>query len=481
MARSAPVRQRLDPVAVGIVVAAFALAAGVILLSRPRAHADNPLFQAIMARDIRTVQQLARSSANLNARRKADRATPLIVAVNSDEAIARALLDSGADVNAADIDGETPLLKVMDALQQNLSQGSFSLITRVTPDPARYLSLVRLLIERGANVNAVNNSGVTPLIRAVQTRREDVVGVLLQARADPNQNTGAGEAYSRIEGGNALCYAAEYGLVGVLKLLVQAGGHVDIRNGKGATPLTVAARWGRVDCVRYLLQQGADPNARTLSGETPLMFAVCADPNTQNACVCALLEHGARVNDVNAEGETPLILAAQYGTLETVRALLERGASVNQARFGKMKPVAFSIGRRVSDLSDRSERSIPASAGARPAVLNGSLYFSFAGDTALAYAAMFNRTGVIQILLEHGARVNTANERGQTPLHVAAIHGAVDAARLLVKHGARTDLRTRSGETAWQIARRAGDTQLIAVLERPRVHRAIPVRPVRRE
>lgn len=466
MARSVPAEQRLDPVAVGIVVAAFALAAGVILLSRPRTHADPPLFQAIMARDIRTVQQLIRSGTDLNARRKADRATPLIVAVNCDEAITRALLDGGANVNAADVDGETPLLKVMEAFQQNLSQGSFSLITRVNPDPARYLSLIRLLIERGADVNTANKSGVTPLIRAVQTRREDVVDVLLQARADPNQNTGAGEAYSRIEGGNALCYAAEYGLVGVLKQLVKAGGHVNIRNGKGTTPLTVAARWGRADCVRYLLQQGADPNARTLSGETPLMFAVCAEPSSQKECVRALLEHGARVDDVNAEGETPLILAAQYGTLETIRALLERGATVNLARYGKMKPVAFSIGRSVSDLSDRSGRPIPASVSTRPATLHGSLYFSFAGDTALAYAAMFNRASVIRVLLKHGARVNTVNERGQTPLHVAAIHGAVDAVRLLVKHGARTDLRTRSGETVEQIARRSGNAQLIAALER---------------
>lgn len=81
--------------------------------------------------------------------------------------------------------------------------------------------------------------------------------------------------------------------------------------------------------VEALLEKGADPNAKQFTGMPALLFAV----TTKNQGVSNLLiERGANVNEEHAVLGTPLALSAQFGLTEVIRALLAKGARVNDVR-----------------------------------------------------------------------------------------------------------------------------------------------------
>ena len=105
---------------------------------------------------------------------------------------------------------------------------------------------------------------------------------------------------------------------------------------EGTPLITIAARAGALEVLQYLIKSGADLNARTPAGETPLMlaafFGVGEEGNQSysrhDSAVRMLVAAGADVeNDPNAY--TPLAYAAYKGRDQTLRYLLERGASVN--------------------------------------------------------------------------------------------------------------------------------------------------------
>jgi len=149
------------------------------------------------------------------------------------------------------------------------------------------LALVRKLLAEGADVNARNRSGRTPLIYACAYGRvgPEVVETLLAAGADAN-------ATDRDAGRTPLIYACEHGRVGP-------------------------------EVVEALLAAGADPNVAEKDGRTALNVAAAL---ATTAVVRALLEGGARVNGEDA----PLITAAGEGRLDMVRELLAAGADANR-------------------------------------------------------------------------------------------------------------------------------------------------------
>ena len=90
-------------------------------------------------------------------------------------------------------------------------------------------------------------------------------------------------------------------------------------------PIIGAARDGNVALLEQLLASGADPNVRAgVNGWTPLMHAV---HKNQPGSVRVLLAHGARPDERGGAGVTALIMAAGYGYADTVKLLLDAGAS----------------------------------------------------------------------------------------------------------------------------------------------------------
>ena len=128
------------------------------------------------------------------------------------------------------------------------------------------LEAVRFLIERGADVNARNNIGMTPLHYAALCGHKDMVETLLEQKADVNALD--------CQGLTPLHLAAQYGHAEIVEILLGYGADIAAKtNYRGLTPLHWAAFWGHTEAINTLLKNGADINARDHNGYTPLTWA----------------------------------------------------------------------------------------------------------------------------------------------------------------------------------------------------------------
>jgi ankyrin repeat protein len=224
------------------------------------------------------------------------------------------LIDAGADVNAANRRRSMPLHWALH-------------------DEAK----VRLLLSRGATVNARQAEGRTPLyIAASMGHAGSLVGVLLDSGADPSLATANGMT--------PLMAAAARGDVEVMKRLVDKGADVNTKNGAGETALMFAAANGSPAAVGFLIDRGANVTARSKRGETALGNAGTAGVEET---VRMLIAHGAEVNSRNIRGYSPLMLAAGSDAIPAgaVKLLLAAGAERGHVGDYDEKAIDFAARR----------------------------------------------------------------------------------------------------------------------------------------
>ena len=186
----------------------------------------------------------------------------LLTAVRSGAAgIVEKLIAEAPDlVNARDQEGSTPL---------HHAAGFGSTAT------------IKLLLDKGADVNAANRRKSTPLFWAIHD--EAKVRLLLERGADINAKT--------VDGLTLMYQAAAMGnATSLLRLLLDKGASADTRTLVGTTPLMIAAGRANLEVMGLLLEQKADVNARNSAGTTPLMNAASTgDPRA----IRMLLQKGA--------------------------------------------------------------------------------------------------------------------------------------------------------------------------------------------
>lgn len=151
-------------------------------------------------------------------------------------ATVRVILDAGADPNSSC--GMTPLCIAAEKGQ---------------------LDVVRLLVERGAKINAPEPDGWTPTLFAASSGHAAVLTYLLEMGADAN--IAAGEKMA-----TPLHVAATYGHAHVAAILLRAGVAVSPKAFNGATPLYYAVENGHVDVATLLLDHHADTHVKTTNG-----------------------------------------------------------------------------------------------------------------------------------------------------------------------------------------------------------------------
>lgn len=176
------------------------------------------------------------------------------------------------------------------------------------------MPIVRLLLERGTDVNAHNEYGETTLFYACKNGFEDLAGRLLDQGADIKVRG----RYRNI----ILKYALEH--EAVLKLLLDRGAETEPPDNYCSPPLVEAAHRNYAVAVRVLLQRGANVEGRSPTNETGLHLA---SRSGHIEIVRLLLDAGAKINGTSSyTGSTALIYAAVNGHAEVIRLLLERGA-----------------------------------------------------------------------------------------------------------------------------------------------------------
>ncbi|MEY4763310.1 MAG: hypothetical protein RLZZ200_3167 [Pseudomonadota bacterium] len=346
-----------------------------------------------------------------------------------DRATALQLLKSGADVNAAQPDGTTPLHWAVYAVDEELSTA---------------------LLAKGAKAEVRNSFGATPLAEAAKTSNLTLVQALLKA--------GARADTANADAQTPLMLAARNGAVPVAQALVKAGAKVNAKDAwRNQTALMWAAGSGHADMVAFLVGRRADVNGRAAINEfatqvtsepraqyrpsgglTPLLYATrsgCVP------CVATLLKAGADINKPTPDGVTPLMSAIDNLNFAVAKQLIDAGADVNLQdwwgrtalyvavdmnswpRAGALKTdvSALDVAKQLLDKGVDPDTQLNMH---RPGRGGNSARFTddllTVGATPLLRAAIGFDNDAIQLLLSKGARVDLPNGMGVTPLMAAA-------------------------------------------------------------
>lgn len=181
----------------------------------------------------------------------------------------------------------------------------------------RNTATIRTLILAGANVNAQDILGFTPLLLSVFYGYEDCVDVLLRAGGDVSQ--------TNYVGANALHLAASQSSLDIVKKLVSAGLDLNQPGAFGDTAIGRAARNNLTEMVRYLHQQGAKLNLIDANWDTPLSYSIYHQTQDKgHESFALLLELGADHLVVNKFGNTLLHMIAMAGNIETMKIVAEK-------------------------------------------------------------------------------------------------------------------------------------------------------------
>lgn len=232
---------------------------------------------------------------------------------------------------------------------------------------------------------------------------------------------------------SGLYLASFFGLNEIVKMLLEAGQHIDAKNKQNWTALHMAAERGYAVTVQLLIDEGADINAVTYkpsyaaSGSTALHWAA---ENGHEKVLKVLLENGAEIDVQTSWGETALHWAAQNGHVGAIILLLNKGANLEaESRFGYRPIESAALSGNEAAVRFLIDR------GADPSGKNGRSLLHIAADGG--------RVEVVQLFLERGGNVN-----GGSALWAAAGSRSQrrdEVVRLLLKEGA--DVSERTGDS----------------------------------
>lgn len=372
------------------------------------------------------------------------------------------LIELGADIDATDRVGGTPL----HAAVQEGCTSYWDVIEGPRVD------VMELLLERGAKVDVANKHGRTPLHGAANRGDANAVNLLIEHGANVN----AGDAENR----TPLDLATGRGHQEVVDLLVSKGAKtVEERLGEEAgrhdertptpvshgerngtrnlvgreTPLHQAVYKGDIETIKSLIAQGADVNAKDRNNETPLGAAVYRG---QKEIVALLLSHGAEVNNAHTGSDLlgciPLHIAMQFHYTEIAEMLILAGSDVN-AQGGYGRMTPLHLA-----FDNRALFALMLEHGGRIDVAAGG------GMTCLHAAAMRGDEEWTRYLLDKGASVNLQDNKGNTPLHWAAKGGHGKVCRVLLDHKAEIRIKNNKGLLPLHYAQASGLDDIVVDL-----------------
>ena len=340
---------------------------------------DAALVKAARLGDVDKVRSLIKNGTKVNTRLDNGVSALLAASFENQVAVAKVLIENGADVNDVPIGlrkwalsaGGIPLTD--KDLLRSASRGDTALLASVRRNNAE---LVRLLLSSGADPTLNNHEGEAPIFLAASVGAAPIIQALLEKGVDPNT-------------------------LETEKLTVSMSNTLQVMGRN--TPLVTAAQNGHASAVSVLLAGGGDVNHNGFLNKTPLLWA---SARGYASVVELLLADKADPNINDVEGLTPLMVAARSGNAPIVKMLLESEADPNKIE--------------VPD--------VPGSGGKS---------FGNTGMTALIYAARGGHDEIVRQLIEAGSNVNAMSRRGETAMREASSHGHLDIVQLLKVSGAQ--------------------------------------------
>jgi ankyrin repeat protein len=415
---------------------------------------------AVYRDDVELVTMLLRAGANANAANLTG-ATPLSLAgVNGNAAIIELLLKAGVDSNAplskyndtalmlAARTGKLETVRVLlehgaDVNARETWGGTTALMWAASE---KHPAVVEMLAAHGADLNARakivqppqrkgdgNMKGFAPRELKPGEKPESLID-----GKDLNILTASG-------GLTPLMFAVREGDMDSAKILADAGANLNDAAGDLSTALGLAIQNGFYDLASFLIDRGADVNQSDVLECSPLFLAVHARNQDTSVgipwivtadalpLIKKLLDKGAdpnhrvkfsppfRKNNASSgspwldyEGATPFLRAAAAGDMVGMRLLLQYKADPN----------------------------IPTRHGLTP--LGAASGIGYVGGMSKEWSRQ-QRFEAVKFLLDLGASVDSADSVGRTPLHGAAALGYPEIVQLLVDHGAKLDAKDKGG------------------------------------
>ena len=398
-----------------------------------------------------------------------------LACINQNNSIVRKLLRGGADPNRTKWTGESPLMTcantgAVSAVKDLLDNGADINASESTQDQTalmwaaaeKHPEVVKLLIERSANINAL--SKIIPEPEPFVQKTPGSMG----------QNFPTTLRFRELSGGfTALMFAAQQGDLESTRLLLDAGADIEFTTPEEGSAIVVATAAGHEELAIFLLQRGADPNIADAYGITPLHFAVHKgvlimnnwmpaetekygwERNNMPALIKALLEHGAEPDpkikhawsfldnpflarsmedpaQIDIVGSTPLLLAAASGDLDSMRILVEYGADINAKTFGganlfmlaagggsersvRDEQKAIEVAQYVLSLGDTDINAQLTDNRAK----NGPGAGKIDGRNIVHFAVTLAWSDMIRFLADVGVNLDHSDRYGMTPLMIA--------------------------------------------------------------
>lgn len=355
----------------------------------------------------------------------------LIFAIDREQYdIAKKLIDSGANPNAKSIDGtQTPLSKAIE-------KGN--------------AELVQKLIDKGADVNLIvggvfdkcmpqikssefpdrvcGPDEYSPLMLAIQYHQPEIVGILLENKADSNYRS-----YLKYQ------------------------------------PVHLAVRHNQPKILTLLVNKGVDVNSKDLWGYAPLHYgAFMGDKDNVKEIAEILFERGANVNqkiDSPVIQFAPLHLAALNGHVDFVQQLIQHSADVNLQDIYGATPLWYAV---YSPIESRDIVRGLIRAGADVNYLNKNEVANDPnhpfGQTPLILAIELRKFDTADLLLQNGANIEIIGQQGTTPLLVAVQNNDLEAVAFLLKHGANPINQGKLGKGPIDLAMEKGYSKVLDAL-----------------
>jgi ankyrin repeat protein len=330
-------------------------------------------------------------------------------AMKRNSAEVRRLVQSGADVKAAQADGAT-------ALHWAAYHGD--------------LELAELLLKAGADVAATNRNGSTPMWLAASRGDGKMIGKLLEHGANANEELPLGR--------KPLMLAARSGATDAVRALLEHGADANAKEtARGTTALMQAADQGHADVIKVLLEHGADVAAQSAPVLRDARTAALGKSDDPRAAV------RRQVIAIVCDQPTPDLSVLQGLVAEqTEDQVLAEGSE--PAKAAPSNPCDQDLQR------DALGFVLAASGGGRrgraPREPDGGEL------TALVYAARSGSIDSAQVLLDAGADVNQVTRYGWSPLLAATQNRNYQFAKFLIEHGADVNLANKGGWTPLYLA-----------------------------
>jgi len=304
--------------------------------------------------------------------------------------------------------------------------------------------VVRLIEKNNTHLLSRDEKGNTPLHLASKSLVETQIIEFLMAR-------GADTEARNMDGKTPIHFAAEAGSKAAIEILIEQGADLNAQDSSGCTALHYVTD---EEIARFLIGKGADLKVRNSFDASPLNVALS---HNLNGMARFFIDSGADVNCKDKIGWTPLHeVMRNAGTIlerndkhDIAEMLLQKGADIDAADQNGMTPLHMTCDKNLPELTRLFiAHSVNVNAGDHD------------GTTPLHIAAFRGAHEIVEMLLECNADVCCTDREGSTPLHelFREEHHSDDeaerikCAELLISRGAAANVKDKKGDTPISIA-----------------------------